>query len=511
MSLPASEIAAGVGNSPTTSLGRDDHPRGIPNNLRPVGHSMPRVLSLLSASTEIVHRLGCSDMLVGRSHGCDDPALATTLPIATAPKVDPNASSLELDKAVRAQAVSGGPIYDIKSTLITTLKPDVIITQEQCRICAVTPSDVAAACRNLPATVKLVTIMPTTLDDVLGDVTTIASALGVPERGARLVSMIRARLTALTAITSAVVASAPAGRAPRVAHLEWLAPVMGSGYWIAECMEAAGCTMVHGTRGGHSQTIESLNALADADVILLAPCGFSIERTHAELGALKLLESAEWKALPAVRRGAVAVADGNLYFNRSSCGVLESAEIVAEVCHDELRGLLGHHGCRWVRLHELEAFCAREGAPPPTKRVEVATADVEGKPVLPAKLTAKRPAADLSPHDGIELPATHVQRQVALLRARDFDGAYAMNSEANRARLTSADKFKAVVESNASFAALADPANAFQALEEGYANGRYVIEVRVQTVAQGQLVFAFDVVEGLPKAGYATEGVRIVC
>ena len=275
--------------------------------------------------------------------------MAAALPVATAPRVDPNATSRELDVAVRAQSVAGGPIYHIHSELVMELRPDVIITQEQCRICAVTPEDVTKACARLP-TAALVTIKPVTLDDVLGDVEAIAAALGVPERGARLVSYMRARLASLSAIAPA------ATPAPRVVHLEWLDPLMGSGYWIAECMEAAHCTMLHGSRGGHSATIDSLSRLSEADVILLAPCGFSIERTHAELAALSMLASAEWLALPAVQRGAVGVADGNLYFNRSSCGVLETAEIVAELAHDELRGLFGHHGRRWVRLSELDAF-----------------------------------------------------------------------------------------------------------------------------------------------------------
>ena len=91
----------------------------------------PRVLSLLSASTEIVHRLGCSSMLVGRSHGCDDPPLAAALPVATAPRIDPNMSSAEVDAAVRAQSTAGGPIYHIYSEFVREAKPDVIITQEQ--------------------------------------------------------------------------------------------------------------------------------------------------------------------------------------------------------------------------------------------------------------------------------------------------------------------------------------------------------------------------------------------
>jgi len=182
-------------------------PAPAPSNLR--------VLSLLSASTEIVCRLGCAHLLVGRSHGCDDPPLATALPVVTAPRVDPNAPSLQLDEAVRAQAAAGGPIYQIRSALVRSLRPDVIITQEQCRICAVTPEDVDAACVALPST-ALVSIMPVTLDDVLGDVVTIAAALGAPERGRRLVAHMRARLGAIAPL---VPAGAPA---PRVAHLEWL-------------------------------------------------------------------------------------------------------------------------------------------------------------------------------------------------------------------------------------------------------------------------------------------------
>ena len=279
----------------------------------------PRVLSLLSASTEIVHRIGCGHLLIGRSHGCDDPPLASTLPIATAPRVDPNAASEELDAAVRAQSVAGGPIYQIRNDLIRTLKPDVILTQEQCRICAVTPEDVAQACAGLPAA-KMVTIMPVTLDDVMGDVLTIAKALGVEKRGERLVRALRRRLGVVREVAADAALEQGVVSPPTVAHVEWLSPLMGSGYWIAECVESAGCKMVHGSKGGHSPTLPSLGALSGASVILLAPCGFSIERTHSELQSLGIYQSAEWRGLPAVRAGRVYVADGNLYFNRSSCG-----------------------------------------------------------------------------------------------------------------------------------------------------------------------------------------------
>jgi len=469
-----------------------------------------RVLSLLSASTEIVHRLGCGHLLVGRSHGCDDPPLATALPVVTAPRVDPNAPSLELDEAVRTQAAAGGPIYQIRSELVRTLKPDVIITQEQCRICAVTPEDVTAACVALPST-TLVTIMPITLDDVLGDVMTIAGALGVPERGRRLVAHMRARLEAIAPLVPA--SSAPA---PRVAHLEWLAPLMGSGYWIAECMEAAGCTMVHGTKGGHSMTIERVSMLANADVILLSPCGFSLERTHAELSSLALLQSEEWRALPAVKSGAVVVADGNLYFNRSSCGVVEAAEIVAEAAHPELRGLFGHHGRRWVTLAELDAFCAREGAAPPTKPVVLASG-IEAAAAANGSGTPPTRVATLLGADAT--PSAHVDAQLKALSDGDFAGAFALNSAVNRARIGGAAKFEAIVKGSPSFAILLSASSTACVVREGegdkgIAADAAVGAVRVQaTAAAGdveEVRFVFDLSRN-SSGKWETDGVRIEC
>lgn len=469
----------------------------------------PRVLSLLSASTEIIHRLGCSHLLVGRSHGCDDPPLAQTLPVATAPRVDPNAPSKEIDTTVRAQAAAGGPIYHVHSDFVKAAKPDVIITQEQCRICAVTPEDVEAVCQALPAAM-LVTIKPTTLDDVFGDVETIARALGVPERGDRLVAMLRARLDALQKISSSVAASTPP---PRVAHVEWLSPLMGSGYWISELFGHASCTMVHGTRGGHSTVLESPSLLSDADVIILAPCGFSLERTHAELGALELIKSAEWQALPAVRAGRVAVADGNLYFNRSSCCVLETAEITAEIVHPALTGLFGHHGKRWVRLvDELAAFCEREGASPPTKRCDIAPTVQRDDSVaaLPPSAKAQKTAVHAD-----EPPSTrHVRDQLAALLAADFTRAFALNSAANQARLGDAATFERVVKGSASFRVLLDHATH---VDVGTADGTNQASAAIRVGAQPAepadppVAFVFDLRHDPASGKWETDGVRIEC
>lgn len=463
----------------------------------------PRVLSLLSAATEIVCRLGCAHLLVGRSHGCDDPPFVTALPVVTAPRVDPNAASHELDQAVRAQAVSGGPIYHIRSELVCELRPDVIITQDQCRICAVTAADVAAACGDGSPTTAMITIKPTTLDDVLDDVRTIARALGVSERGDRLVKLLSGRLGALRVLTS----QALGHQVPRVAHLEWLAPLMGSGYWIAECVEAATCQMVHGSRGSHAQIIACPSQLSDADVIIIAPCGFGLERTHVELTTLGLLKTEEWCTLPAVCTGSVAVADGNLYFNRSSCGVVEAAEMIAEIAHPELCGLFGHHGNRWVRLSELAAFCGREGAAPAFKNVDLAagTGPAEKDPMVTCVgIADDMPAANAQ--TATHHPATrHVQLQIERMRANDFVGAFELNSAANRERLGNANSFEAIVKSNPSFSVLAAAEGSIEFLNVD--NFSVALQVRNSEKSHG---FIFDISES--KGGsLATDGVRIAC
>jgi hypothetical protein len=295
--------------------------------------------------------------------------------------------------------------------------------------------------------VRIVTIKPTSLEDVFGDIITIAGSMGVPERGSQMVGFMRARFDLVRSMTANLTP-----QPPKVVHLEWLQPLMGSGYWIAECVESAGCTMIHGTVGGHSQTLESLSTLDSADVIIIAPCGFSIERTFAEINQIQLDKQDQWKTLPAVNNGRVFVADGNLYFNRSSCGVLDTAEIVAECAHDSLRGMWGHHGRTFVQMAELANFCNRDGAPPATKWVELAPADVVVRNNVIEGSEGSAPIRD-SPTEASSA-VQHVKEQLTALQASDWAAAFALNSAANQARLGSGEQFKAIVHGNPSFSLL---------------------------------------------------------
>ena len=291
---------------------------------------------------------------------------------------------------------------------------------------------------------------------------------------------------------------------------------MGSGYWIAECVQAAGCSMVHGTKGGHSRVIERASMLAVADLILLAPCGFSLERTRAELSSLPLLQSDEWRALPAVRSGAVAVADGNLYFNRSSCGVVEAAEIVAEAAHPELRGLFGHHGRHWVSLSELDAFCARDGAASPTKPTKpVALASG----VVAAAVESGGGAAKLRDTDAAT-PSAHVDAQLKALCDGDFASAFALNSAANRARLSGAANFEAIVKGSPSFSVLLHSSTVCVVQCDDGEGSAAAAAVRVQATAAADIAAAANIADevrfvfDLSRSGagtWETDGVRIEC
>lgn len=245
--------------------------------------------------------------------------------------------------------------------------------------------------------------------------------------------------------------------------------------------------MIHGHRGGHSHTLSSVDELAIADVIVIAPCGFSIERTYSEMVEIGLLTSPTWLALPAVIAGRVGIADGNLYFNCSSCGVVETAEIVAEISHDELHGIFGHHGRRWVRLSELEVFCKRENVPSPMKPVVLAN-NIQNnmRPNLSTYVVPNTMPDKLDPKK------THVRLQIDRLCMNDFAGAFALNSAPNQARIGDLATFETMIKTNTSFAELTKHKNEFIFVDSEDRENTVVVQVHSRDSGQ-DFVFVFDV------------------
>lgn len=283
----------------------------------------PRIVSLLSSSTEIVAALGCAPWLVGRSHECDYPPEILGLPVCSKPRIDPAAASHEIDAQVKSLVASQLSIFEVDGALLSELKPDLILTQTLCDVCAVSDRDVLLALGAGVGEARLVSLCPQCLTDTWTDIETVASALGVPERGVALHAQLRARLEQLK--------SRVLGRPrPRVACLEWLDPLMAAGNWVPELVEAAGGQSVVGRVAVHSPWLswEEL-AAADPEVIVLMPCGFDLPRTVRE--AAPLSADPRWRALRAVRDSRVFAVDGNQYFNRPGPRLVESAEVLEAI------------------------------------------------------------------------------------------------------------------------------------------------------------------------------------
>jgi iron complex transport system substrate-binding protein len=300
-----------------------------------------RVVSLLASGTEIVCALGEQQQLVGRSHECDYPASVKALPQVTSPKYPFDGTSYEIHQQVQAVLQEGLSVYRVDSEKLRALAPDVLVTQTQCEVCAVSPGDLAATCGAwLGHDTPIVDLSPYTLGDIWGDITKIAAALGIPERGEELIKSLRGRMDSIQAKTRTLAH-------PRVAVIEWIAPIFTGGNWMPELVEIAGGVPLLGKPGEHSPVCEPADLAAAApDVIVVTPCGFDLERTRAEFPALTRISG--WRDLPAVKNGRVYLADGNAYFNRSGPRIVESAEILAEILHPT-SFKFGHEGKDFVR------------------------------------------------------------------------------------------------------------------------------------------------------------------
>jgi len=303
---------------------------------------VPRVVSLIASSTEIVCALGCEDALVGRSHECDWPRSVLRLPAVSRPAFPTSGSSRAVDLALKERLARALSVYEVDAGLLKRLAPDLIITQTQCEVCAVSPADVErAVCQLTDRSARVLALEPNGLDDVWTDIARVAGALGVPERGRDLVHTLQWRVADIQRRAAALQAR------PRVAVIEWIEPLMAAGNWMPELVALAGGVNLFGEARRHSpwMTWDALVA-ADPDVLLVSPCGFDVARTRSELPALT--SRPLWAALTAVRSGRVYLADGNAYFHRPGPRLVESLEILAEVLHPSVFRF-GHEGRGFAR------------------------------------------------------------------------------------------------------------------------------------------------------------------
>ncbi len=298
-------------------------------------------MSLIASATEIVCGLGRGGWLVGRSHECDFPPEVERLPALTSPKFKVEGTSAEIDARVQQIVRDGLSVYRVDGDALKALAPDIIVTQDHCEVCAVSLSDVqAATCTWTGQSVEIVSLKPDSMADTYADIRRVARALDAAEAGEALVSDMQRRMAA--------VGAGVAGRGrPRVAFVEWVEPLMAGGNWMPELIAAAGGHNLFGEAGKHSDWMqwEEL-AAADPDVIIVAPCGYGLERCLEELPLLQAKRG--WAHLQAVRMGRVYFADGNSYFNRPGPRLADSAEMLAEMLWGGIAGQ-HHEGTAWVR------------------------------------------------------------------------------------------------------------------------------------------------------------------
>jgi iron complex transport system substrate-binding protein len=301
-----------------------------------------RIASLLPSATEIACALGFREQLVGRSHECDHPPGVESLPALTAPELDPSRPSAEIDERVRALVRDGLSVYRVDAARLDALAPTLVLTQDQCEVCAASLRDVEQALGACVASQpRVVSLDPRTLGDVWREIARVAEALGAPERG-------RALLDRLTERVSAIGERSARLPRPRLACIEWIEPPMAAGHWMPELASLAGAELLFAQPGQPSTWLEwEALAAADPDAIVVMPCGFELARTRAEIGPL--VSRPGFRALRASREGRVALADGHHFFNRPGPRLVESLEILCESLHPQQFPPV-HRGSAWEPL-----------------------------------------------------------------------------------------------------------------------------------------------------------------
>jgi len=285
-----------------------------------------RIVSLLPSATEIICALGLGDELVGVTHECDYPEFVRGLPKVTHTLIPTDATSGEIDRLVRQRLQGQQALYTLDESVLESLRPDLIVTQALCDVCAVAEDEVRAAACALPGQPRVINLEPETLDQIFDSIGAVAAATGRERGGADLIDALRARVNAVIARTARI------AQRPRVALLEWLDPPFSCGHWNPELVLMAGGVEGLGKVGERSRTLTWPDVMAwKPELVFIACCGFGVERTMDDVAMLPRVPG--WTELPAVRDGRVYVIDGSHYFSRPGPRLVDSLEILAHALH----------------------------------------------------------------------------------------------------------------------------------------------------------------------------------
>lgn len=300
-----------------------------------------KIISLLPAATEIVCALGLEQQLIGRSHECDYPESIQKLPVCSSAKFLSGSDSAAIDAQVKEILSEALSVYTIDRELIKSLAPDIIITQAQCEVCAVNLNDVEKALNDqMDKECRIISLSPGGLQDIYRDISYLAEQLNVEKSGAELLELAEERTDIIRHKLKFIT------QKPTVVCIEWLSPLMLAGNWTPEIVEIAGGIPVLSEKNKHSAYVDyQLIREADPDILVIMPCGFSVQRTLQEINLL--LELPGWTELKAVKEQRVYIVDGNQFFNRSGPRITDSIEIMAEIINPK-QFIFGYEGNGWL-------------------------------------------------------------------------------------------------------------------------------------------------------------------
>jgi iron complex transport system substrate-binding protein len=280
-----------------------------------------RIVSLVPSATETLFALGVGDDVAAVTHECDYPAAVLNLPKVTRDVIGPGLAPDEIDRAVKELTAQGRSIYELDEEGLRHLRPDLIVTQALCSVCAVSVDDVRAIAERMDPAPEIVSLDPHTLGEVLGDVRTLAQATGAKDAGADLVQQAAARIDRVRVSLAGV-------DTVRVAALEWLDPVFVGGHWVPQLIEHAGGVDLLGLPGEPSEqrTWEEVKA-AKPEVVVVMPCGYDVERAYEEAQAY----ADELRQLDA----RIVIADAAAWFSRPGPRLVDGLEWLAAVLHPD--------------------------------------------------------------------------------------------------------------------------------------------------------------------------------
>ena len=288
-----------------------------------------KIASLLPSCTEIAYALGLGDNIIGVSHECDFPEQAKSKPVLTKSKINPLGKSDQIDKEVLNIVKQGLSVYDIYEDKLKELNPDLILTQDQCEVCAVSLKDVQQAVKKSICNAKIISLQPETLQNILNNIITIGKQTYKEQEAQELIKNLKSRINYIERKTEYLT------NKPKVCVIEWIEPLMIAGNWVPELIEIAGGVNIISEHGKHSPKTKIEKILDyQPDKIIITPCGFKVYQTINDLDFLT--EKPEWNQLNAVKNNEVYIIDGNAYLNRPSQRIVDTLEILASIIHPKL-------------------------------------------------------------------------------------------------------------------------------------------------------------------------------